>query len=102
MLLVKEEIPMEYKVQLLKEDDKDLLRFTLDKVYDINLNSDDQNSLKNLFYAIIKEAFKEDVIFVLDSDDHEKDLFFDIANDYIAKLNDEIKTIRQQIPNEIK
>lgn len=93
---------MEYKVQLLKEDDKDLLRFTLDKVYDINLNSDDQNSIKNLFYAIIKEAFKEDVIFVLDSDYHEKDLFFDIANDYIAKLNDEIKTIRQQIPSEIK
>ena len=102
MLLAKEEIRMEYKVQLLKEDDKDLLRFTLDKTYDINLNSDDQNSIKNLFYAIIKEAFKEDIKFVLDSDDHERDLFFDIANDYIAKLNDEIIIIRQQIPNEIK
>ena len=102
MLLAKEEIRMEYKVQLLKEHDKDLLRFTLDKTYDINLNSDDQNSIKNLFYAIIKEAFKEDIKFVLDSDDHERDLFFDIANDYIAKLNDEIIIIRQQIPNEIK
>lgn len=93
---------MEYKVQLLKENDKDLLRFNLNDVYDIDLNSDDQSSIKNLFYAIIQECIKDEVVFVLNSDSHEKDLFYDVATDYIQKLNDEIKTIRQEIPEDIK
>ena len=97
---------MEFSVKLLLNDDKkDILRFILgDKDYetiDIDLNSEDQTSLENLFYEIIKRCFDDNISFKLDSDEHEKDLIYDVAVDYIAKLNEEITKIRSAIPTEI-
>ncbi len=93
---------MEYKVKLIKENDDDILRFFLNKEFDINLNSNDQSSIKNLFHEIIKIALDDDLKFNLDTSEHEQDLFYDVAQDYINKLNNEIQTIRKEIPQKIK
>ena len=94
---------MEYNVKLIKENDNDILRFDIDsEVYDMNLNSEKQDDLIKLFYKIISLSFLDDISFKLDYSEHEPDLFKDIAEDYIAKLEIEIKTIRQSIPQELK
>ena len=96
---------MEYKVYLKKSDQEgDILLFDFgenDK-FEVDLNSDDQNAIQNLFYKIIELAFSDSITFSLNSDGHDKDLFYEVADDYITKLNAEIATIRQQIPQEIK
>lgn len=93
---------MEYNVKLLKENDKDILRFYFDKQYDIDLNSEDQSSIKELFYEIIKLSFENEIILKFNGDEHEQDLFYDVAVDYVEKLNNEIKQIRNDIPADIK
>lgn len=93
---------MGYKVDLLKENDRDILRFHLDKDYDIDLNSEEQSRIKELFYKLISLSFKEDISFSFDSSSHEQDLFYDISEDYIKKLEEELKTIKTQIPEELE
>lgn len=105
MHLMKEVIHMEYKAYLMKnENERDVLKFDFgsSKSYEIDLNSEDQNSIQQLFYKIIELAMFDKVSFSLDSTSHDKDLFYEVAADYIQKLNNEIEVIRQQIPNEIK
>lgn len=94
---------MEYNVKLIKENDNDILRFDIDsEKYDMNLNSEKQEDLIKLFYKIIDLSFSNDISFKLDCSEHEADLFKDIAEDYIAKLESEIRTIKQSIPQELK
>ena len=92
---------MEFKVELLKENERDILRFNLSKNYDIDLNSEDQNGIKTLFFELISLSFEDDISFCLDSSKHEHDLFYDISVDYLKKLEEELKTIRSQIPDQL-
>ena len=43
---------------------------------------------------LIDLSFWEDISFKLDCSEHEIDLFKDIAEDYIVKLESEIRTIK--------
>lgn len=96
---------MEYKVYLKKNGQgRDILLFDFgeDDKFEVDLNSEDQNAIQNLFYKITELTFTDSITFSLNSDEHDKDLFYEVADDYITKLNAEITTIRQQIPQEIK
>ena len=93
---------MDYKVKLIKCNNRDVLRFYLTKEYDIDLNSDDQEKIKELFYELILLSFENEILFDLDSSEHDKDLFYDISFDYLKKLEEDLKTIRSEIPEELK
>lgn len=105
MLSMKGEKHMETKVYnvILEEREKcDYLLFKLNSnEMRINLNSEDQTSLRTLFYEIIKLTFTEIPIFDLtyDSQTYTKQLFIDIATEYIKQLNLEITKIIEQKPN---
>lgn len=94
---------MEYNVKLIKIGDNDILRFDIDsEIFDMNLNSEKQDELIKLFYKVIELSFSNEISFKLDCSEHEPDLFKDIAEDYISKLENEIKIIKQSIPQELK
>jgi len=101
---MKEEKPMEtktYNVILEEKDSKSILSFKIDsKDLHIDLNSEDQTSLRILFYEIIKLTFSEIPVFSLlyDSKSFTKQLFIDIASEYIKQLNNEIAKIIEQKP----
>lgn len=95
---------MAYNVELKKMGEKNYLVFNIDgKQLNIDLNSDEQSNLRNLFYEIIKKLFTEKVEFVLQvQEDYKENLYVDIAEDYIKKLNDEIEKVYNNIPEELK
>lgn len=101
---------MNYKeldVILKQYDDNDCLEFSIDEeiVY-INLNSDNQTNLRNLFYKLISKLINEPIQFKLKIEDEEKynenDLFREISEEYLKKLNEEMITIYGNIPDELK
>lgn len=90
----------EISTRLVKENDKAFLVFEFPgNEQRIDLNSDDQSGLRNLFYFIINELFKEKIIFTEPMCDSDFDimLFKDVAKDYITKLNEEIDSIHAEI-----
>lgn len=95
---------MAYNVELKKMGENNYLSFNIDgKQLNIDLNSDEQSNLRNLFYEIIKKLFTEKVEFVLQvQEDYKENLYVDIAEDYIEKLNDEIEKVYNNIPEELK
>lgn len=95
---------MAYNVELKKMGENNYLSFNIDgKQLNIYLNSDEQSNLRNLFYEIIKKLFTEKVEFVLQvQEDYKENLYVDIAEDYIKKLNDEIEKVYNNIPEELK
>lgn len=95
---------MAYNVELKKMGENNYLAFNIDgKQLNIDLNSDEQSNLRNLFYEIIKKLFTEKVEFVLQvQEDYKENLYVDIAEDYIKKLNDEIEKVYNNIPEELK
>lgn len=95
---------MAYNVELKKMGENNYLVFNIDgKQLNIDLNSDEQSNLRNLFYEIIKKLFTEKVEFVLQvQEDYKENLYVDIAEDYIKKLNDEIEKVYNNIPEELK
>ncbi len=94
---------MEYSVFLEKINDRDVLRFDLkdDKEYNIDLNSDEQEGLTSLFYRLIELSFTDEVKFVFDYSKHEDDLFKEISEEYLKKLESELKNIKNNIPSEL-
>lgn len=67
----------------------------------INLNSNDQNELTDLFEFILKKLFCG--IFEFESpNDESKDLFYEVSVDYINALNNELVKTYEQIPEELK
>ena len=90
-----------YKVDLIKEENDYLVFNTNNYSYKINLNSDKQNELRNLFYQIIKLTFNEEPEFVLseESKNYYNKLFLEISEEYLKDLNEEIKTIIQNKPD---
>lgn len=95
---------IEIKVLIRKnESNRDVLVFKCnkgDKI--IDLNSDNQDDLQDLFYELIKTALEYDVSFSLDKDGYEDILFKEISEEYLKKLENEISEIRKSIPEELK
>lgn len=65
----------------------------------VNLNdTSGQNDFKRVFETILKELDTRDIIFNLIIDDHyKKGLYKEVCEEYIADLNKEINTIRDEI-----
>lgn len=68
----------------------------------IDLNSDNQESLNNLFYKMMHELFNGLFEIEKPTEEYVPKLFADIANDYIDKLNKELKQIWEKLPPELK
>lgn len=93
-----------YKVSLEKINEKDCLKFIMEKEeFIIDLNSDEQSKLREFFYKTLEILFCEKIEFELVIvDGYNELLFIDIAKDYIKKLNEEISNIYNSIPEELK
>ena len=92
-----------YSVKLYKNnEDKDVLFFSInDKNFEIDLNSDEQTTLRDLFYEVIKKCFSEKPKFELVYDEtlYTNKLFIEISNEYLQHLNSEVEVIINDIPN---
>lgn len=92
-----------YSVKLYKNNiDRDVLFFSIgDKEFEIDLNSDEQTILRDLFYEVIKKCFSEKPKFELVYDEmvYTNKLFIEISNEYLQHLNSEIDVIINDIPN---
>ena len=86
------------KALLTEEKGKDVLQLNLvNGTVNIDFNSTDQTSLRNVFYAIINNILQEDFEFELDiSEGYKKQLYIDIAQEYLKQLNTELKSIKEQ------
>lgn len=95
---------MEYKVELRKVEEKNYLVFNIDdEELSIDLNSNSQSNLRDLFYKILKKLFVEKMVFTLEKQEgYSESLYIDIAEDYIKKLNNEIENVYNNIPEELK
>lgn len=87
---------------LKKVDEKDCLSFKFndDKSIDIDLNSDDQAKLKELFYELIQRQFNDNIIISLTfgNDYDQNNIFANIAREYIQALNTELQTVKSSLP----
>lgn len=97
---MKEEKPMEknYKVDVIYKDEKIYLKFDFetDEKYMIDFASEDQTTIRNIFYKLVELCYKHKPILVLSekTDDFPGcDLHREIAEDYIIDLNKEIELI---------
>lgn len=89
--------------RLEKAEGKDCIIFSFkNEDLIIDLNSDNQDSLKHLFYSMIHELFNGLFEIEKPKSSYEPKLFLDIANDYIDKLNIELEEIWKKLPSELK
>lgn len=87
------------EVKLIKSKGSELLRFGFDTNLEIELLSDNAQNLKNFFQLILERLFVEE--FELDFiSEFENDLYTEVSKKYVALLDNEIKTIRNQLPKE--
>lgn len=78
----------EYKAYLLNENERDYLCLDVGgEVLRIDLNSDDQTHLREVFIKILKHLLIENFEFKLTTETYDKVLFLDISKDYVGKLN---------------
>lgn len=89
--------------RLEKVEGKDCIIFSFEnEELIIDLNSDNQDSLKRLFYKMIHELFNGLFEIEKPKSNYDPKLFLDIANDYIEKLNTELEEIWKILPSELK
>lgn len=89
--------------RLEKVEGKDCIIFSFEnEELIIDLNSDNQDSLKHLFYNMIHELFNGLFEIEKPKSSYEPKLFLDIANDYIDKLTNELEEIWKKLPSELK
>lgn len=95
---------MEYKVELKKVEDKNYLVFNIDgEELEIDLNSNSQSNLRDLFYKIINKLFVDKVVFKLEKQEgYNESLYIEIAEDYVKKLNNEIENVYNNMPEDLK
>jgi len=87
------------EVRLIKSKDSELLRFGFDTNLEIELLSDNGQNLKDFFQLILERLFVEE--FELNFiPEFENDLYTEVSMKYVALLDNEIKTIRNQLPKE--
>lgn len=87
---------------LKKIGDKDCLSFQVNesKKVVVDLNSDDQARLKELFFELIQELFENSISLLLAFEDgyDQNNIFANVATEYIKALNDEIRTVKESLP----
>jgi hypothetical protein len=87
------------EVKLIKSKGSELLRFGFDTSLEIELLSDNAQNLKDFFRLILEQLFVEE--FELEFiPEVENDLYTEVSKKYVALLDNEIKTIRNQLPKE--
>lgn len=88
----------EINVVLIENEGKNLLRFDIiDNSINIDLNSEEQESLRTLFNRLLNVAVNEEITLKLKiSEGYNNVLFKEIAVEYIEQLNTEIKLIRDK------
>jgi hypothetical protein len=91
---------MENKIiSIQRENGEAKLVFNIDSSkYEIDMSSDNVVEIKLVFNAICKELEKGKFIFELEDD--KKDLYNDVAKEYIGQLNDEMADIFAIMKNE--
>ena len=93
------------RVKKKKKNGKDIMEFNINSntIDEIDLNSTDQTNLRNLFYKIINQVLIEDFEFLLEIEqNYKKNLYIEIATEYIKQLNVELDKIKDEIPNQLK
>ncbi|MDD8049356.1 MAG: hypothetical protein PHH04_07140 [Thomasclavelia sp.] len=93
------------EVELKEVEKKDILEFHLGEgsSVSIDFNDKDQSQLRKLFYEIIKYAIEEPFELELKiTDGYRKNLYIEIAKEYIKQLDTELKRILSEIPEELK
>lgn len=93
------------RVVLMEKNGKDIMEFNINSntIDEIDLNSTDQTNLRNLFYKIINQVLIEDFEFFLEIEqNYKKNLYIEIATEYIKQLNVELDKIKDEIPNQLK
>lgn len=91
-----------YEVKLAKINTNDCLVFEIDgDIYNVNLNSEDQETLKKLFFKIINLTFSFKPTFVLseEAENYPIQIFIEISKEYLKDLNSEIEKIMENNPN---
>lgn len=87
-----------------KVNEKDCLSFRINdsKTIVVDLNSDDQIRLKELFFALLQDLFENDITLNLEFEEgyDQTNIFASIAREYIKALNQEVKTVKQSLPQE--
>lgn len=87
------------EVKLIKSKGSELLSFKFDTKLEIELLSDNAQDLKDFFQSVLERLFVEE--FELDFvPEFENDLYTEVSKKYVALLDNEIKTIRNQMPKE--
>jgi hypothetical protein len=87
------------EVKLVKSEGSEILRFGFDTTLEIELLSDDAQKLKDFFQLILERLFLEEFEFEF-IPEHENDLYTEVSKKYVALLDTEIKTIKNQLPKE--
>ncbi|MDD2502756.1 MAG: hypothetical protein PHP79_01655 [Clostridia bacterium] len=97
--------PEEIKVELIAPDtDTDILRFHVgDKPLDVNLNSAEcQNSLKDVFAALLKLLIYSDInLELLVGDEYKRVMYVEVCTEYINDLNRELADVKDELRNEL-
>ncbi len=86
-------------ISIQRENSEAKLVFNIDSSeYEINMSNDNVVKIKSVFNAICKELEKGKFKFELD--DNKKDLYNDVAKEYIEQLNNEMADIYAIMKNE--
>jgi predicted transcriptional regulator len=86
------------EVHLTKIESRDTLIFNVEKPIYIDMNSDDQSYLRDIFYELLLEIYEKEVDLKLIVDPDYSDQFYkEVAEEYIKHLNAEIKKIQDDI-----
>jgi len=91
-----------YDVNLEERNGKNVMIFPLNSTeYLMDLNSEDQTNLRTVFYEIIKLSFSviPEFKLVYDTSTYTKQLYIEIATEYIKQLNTEILKIIEMQPS---
>ncbi len=89
------------EVKLIKKEDEYLLHFKLDKEYDLDFASENQDDLKNLFYELVSylDKYKIDFHFNYNHDEiSESNYIVELSTEYLNQLGKEIEDIQSNMP----
>ncbi|OGS58465.1 MAG: hypothetical protein A2Y19_00480 [Firmicutes bacterium GWE2_51_13] len=86
-------------VQLIEKKDSDFLVFRFDEDLEIDLNNSDQSQLRTIFYKIVQYLFESKIEFTLTYPDYNKQIYIEVAQDYLDQLEVELDSIYEKLPN---
>ena len=86
------------KARLTEDGERNELVFEFNPELRIDLNSDDQRQLRVIFYHVVNQLFEDEIEFEFTNDGATRVIYIEIADEYIKQLNEEIRKIRDSIP----